>query len=465
VKTSRSTQAIHRAFVEWALVLGLFVALRVVVALTSTAFRGSPVRLGILLGLDGAVVTAAFGMCMAYLGVRRALFQREQAIAAASITSSDWLWESDAAGRLTYSSDGVRALLGHEPADVVGRPTRELLAPQARDEADGLLSRSIELHAGVDPVELPWLHADGHVVVLQGAAAPILDERGAVTGFRGTRRRLTDAMVGERELAAARHRVTALLNERQLTVALQPIADLTSGRIAGVEALTRFADGRPPDLWFRDAAETGLGLALDRLAFDHALTAFPRIPGRCFLSVNATPELLNDPTFHEDLMSRGLPYDRLVIEITEHERVSSYEDLALALTPLRERGVRLAVDDTGAGYASLNHVLQLRPDIIKLDRSLVSHVPIDPARRALVTALVLLALELGSSVTAEGIETPLELSTLANLGVDHAQGYLLSAPTTKSADWDRWWDRQWLTGETLAVDVRPERKDPRSARR
>jgi EAL domain-containing protein (putative c-di-GMP-specific phosphodiesterase class I) len=133
---------------------------------------------------------------------------------------------------------------------------------------------------------------------------------------------------------------------------------------------------------------------------------------------------------------------------------------------LRERGVRLAVDDTGAGYASLNHVLQLRPDIIKLDRSLVSHVPIDPARRALVTALVLLALELGSSVTAEGVETPLELTTLATLGVDHAQGYLLSAPTTKTEDWLRWWDRQWLTGESSASGVvRPGPQDPRSSRR
>jgi EAL domain-containing protein (putative c-di-GMP-specific phosphodiesterase class I) len=251
-------------------------------------------------------------------------------------------------------------------------------------------------------------------------------------------------MVGERALAAARHRVTAVLGGAPLAVALQPIVDFTTGRTAGVEALTRFGDGRAPDLWFHEAAETGLALELDRTAFRNALTLFKDVPPPCFLSINATPELLRDRPFLDRLLSLDIPSERLVLEITEHERVSSYDDLAAALVPLRERGVRLAVDDTGAGYASLNHVLQLRPDIIKLDRSLVSHVTSDPARRTLVTALVLLALELGAAVTAEGVETPLELATLASLGVDHAQGYLLSAPTTDPDVWAAWWNRDWL---------------------
>jgi len=114
------------------------------------------------------------------------------------------------------------------------------------------------------------------------------------------------------------------------------------------------------------------------------------------------------------------------------------------LAPARERGVRLAVDDTGAGYASLNHVLQLRPDIIKIDRSLITGLSSDPARRSLVTALVLLALDLGASVTAEGVETPQELETLASLGVDDAQGYLLARPTTNALRWRHWYDRNWL---------------------
>ena len=118
----------------------------------------------------------------------------------------------------------------------------------------------------------------------------------------------------------------------------------------------------------------------------------------------------------------------------------------LALAPLRERGIRLAIDDTGAGFASLSHVLKLRPNIIKIDRSLITHITSDPARRSLVTALILLALDLEATVTAEGIETPSELETLATLGVDLGQGYLLGRPSVDQKLWQRWSARSWVTG-------------------
>jgi PAS domain S-box-containing protein len=409
--------------------------------LTGSYSSGSAALTSLLIHV--AIVFAVLGLAHSYGVVRRQLFLREQAIAAASRTSADWLWETDETGRLTYSSEGVRNLLGYEPEEIVGLLAQDLLAPQAREAGDDVLTRSVDSRAGWDPIELPWLHKDGRVVLMQGAAAPMLDERGAVTGFRGTRRRLTDAMLNERDLAAAHQRVTSVLGEGDLMIGLQPIIEFATGTVAGVEALTRFRDGRPPDIWFHEAVECGLALELDRMAFTSALATLRHIPPPCFLSINATPELLNDKSFQRRLLSPDIPADRLILEITEHERVASYEDLAEALRPIRECGVRLAVDDTGAGYASLNHVLQLRPDIIKLDRSLVSHVTSDPARRALVTALVLLGLELGASVTAEGIETPLELETLATLGVDHAQGYLLGRPTTERQDWLAWWEREW----------------------
>jgi PAS domain S-box-containing protein len=431
------------AFLRWGFTLALALAIEVVLAVRSTLDSVTSTTATELVLLVVAAV-AAVALVSSYYELRRTLYQREQAIEAASATSADWLWETDSAGLVTYSSEGVRALLGYEPSDVVGRMAQDLLAPQAREQERALLPRSIDRKVGWDPIELPWLHAEGHVVTLQGAAVPILDERGNVTGFRGTRRRLTAAMLSERELAAARKRIHAVLAEDAVDMALQPIIDFPTGRIAGVEALVRFRDGRAPDIWFRDAVDAGLGIDLDRLTFTHALAAFRDVPVPCYLSINATPELLNDPRFQRRILAPDIPADRLVLEITEHERVASYEELGAALAPLRERGVRLAVDDTGAGYASLNHVLQLRPDIIKLDRSLVSHVTTDPARRALVTALVLLASELGSAVTAEGIETPRELETLAHLGVDHAQGFLLARPTTDRNDWAAWWNRDWL---------------------
>jgi EAL domain-containing protein (putative c-di-GMP-specific phosphodiesterase class I) len=126
--------------------------------------------------------------------------------------------------------------------------------------------------------------------------------------------------------------------------------------------------------------------------------------------------------------------------------VGCYADLQRALSELRGRGVRVAVDDTGAGYASLSHVLQLRPSIIKIDRSLITDLSTDRARRSLVTALVLLGLDLGATVTGEGIETLDERSTLADLGVGFGQGYLFARPSTNRSDWQQWASRNWLSG-------------------
>ena len=121
------------------------------------------------------------------------------------------------------------------------------------------------------------------------------------------------------------------------------------------------------------------------------------------------------------------------------------------LAPLRERGLRVAVDDTGAGYASLSHVLSLRPDVVKLDRSLIAQVAHDPARRSLITALMLLSLDLGATVTAEGVETAGELDVLVSLGIDHVQGYLLAHPTTDVERWEKWWARNWLQPSAMVL--------------
>ena len=151
------------------------------------------------------------------------------------------------------------------------------------------------------------------------------------------------------------------------------------------------------------------------------------------------------------MLRSGRPLDRLIVEITEHSRVGDYDHFDEALDSLRRVGVRFAVDDTGAGYSSLNHVLRLRPDVIKLDRDLISDLGHDGARRALVTALVLLAVEVGASVTGEGVETPVQLDALHDLGVQHAQGYLLATPTTDTAAWRAWSSRTWRQGAPARV--------------
>ena len=117
-----------------------------------------------------------------------------------------------------------------------------------------------------------------------------------------------------------------------------------------------------------------------------------------------------------------------MIEITEHTDVDNYEDLVRALQPLRQRGIKLAIDDAGAGYSSLRHILHLRPDYIKLDMDLIRHIDIDPARRALASALIGFARDTGSVIIAEGVETASEFATLQSLGVEQVQGYFLGRP-------------------------------------
>jgi EAL domain-containing protein (putative c-di-GMP-specific phosphodiesterase class I) len=167
-----------------------------------------------------------------------------------------------------------------------------------------------------------------------------------------------------------------------------------------------------------------------------ALAHLPEAGRELRLGVNLTPaiamQLAGDPALDD------VPMDRLVLEITEHEAVESYADLRERLKPLRERGLQLAIDDAGAGYASLHHIVELRPDIIKIDRSLIDGLASDTARRSVVTSLVLLGLDLGALVVAEGIETREDLAAAADLGVDAAQGYLIARPSTDPLDHAYW---------------------------
>lgn len=119
---------------------------------------------------------------------------------------------------------------------------------------------------------------------------------------------------------------------------------------------------------------------------------------------------------------------RLAIELTEHAPVADYDALCEGLTPLRRQGMQLVVDDAGAGFASLRHILRLAPDAIKLDRMLVGGIHRDRAKRALASALVAFTRDMGTTIIAEGIESREELDVLRELGVSHGQGFYLGRP-------------------------------------
>jgi EAL domain-containing protein (putative c-di-GMP-specific phosphodiesterase class I) len=171
----------------------------------------------------------------------------------------------------------------------------------------------------------------------------------------------------------------------------------------------------------------GLLVDLELAAARAAVRGFARMPRSAYLSINLSPVTAISPRLGSAL--RGAPTDRIVVEITEHARVDDYDALAAGLAGLRADGGRLAIDDAGAGFASLRHILLLSPDMIKLDVSLTRDIDRDRARRAMAAALISFADEMGLTIVAEGIETPRELKTLRALGVRMGQGYYLARPS------------------------------------
>jgi EAL domain-containing protein (putative c-di-GMP-specific phosphodiesterase class I) len=229
-----------------------------------------------------------------------------------------------------------------------------------------------------------------------------------------------------------------LVDTDTVDIAYQPIIDLREGRCIGIEALARFPEPfGAPDLTLRAAKTVGLSLELERLAISQAWKVIPSLAADQFLALNVSPEALVELARRANLRA-DLPLTQLVVEITEHSAVESYAALHAELAPLRRRGLRIAVDDAGAGYASLRHVLELQPDFIKVDRSLIHGIADDHARRVAVGAFLALAVDLGSTVVAEGIERPADLSAVRDLGLHTAQGYLLGRPTLSTSVLARW---------------------------
>lgn len=222
-------------------------------------------------------------------------------------------------------------------------------------------------------------------------------------------------------------RITQLIARDALPMVFQPIHRLSDGKPVGVESLARFPDNdmRTPDTWFTEAAKIGLGAELELLAVRQAVKALPYIPADLYVAVNVSPmTALRDEL---DQIVASVPPGRLVVEVTEHSKVADQDALCAALVRLKGRA-RIAIDDVGAGYSGLRRILDLKPDILKLDMSLTRDVNTDPARAALAEAMVTFASGIGCRIVAEGIETPGEMEALSRLGVDYGQGYYLSRP-------------------------------------
>ncbi len=235
-----------------------------------------------------------------------------------------------------------------------------------------------------------------------------------------------------RRRAQAEEGIGRLIDGEGLSIALQPIVDLDTRRVVGAEALARFADENgerlPTEETFIDAHALGLGVELELAVIELALRNQSRLPEGLYLALNVSPALLGGSEL-EAVVERGEHGRRpLVVELTEHQAVEDYVQLDGALERLRVHGVRVAVDDVGSGFASFRHVTRVKPEILKLDRSLVSGIDDDPVRQSLAAAIVSFARDVDAIVVSEGIESGDELSCLMELAVGCGQGFYLARP-------------------------------------
>jgi EAL domain-containing protein (putative c-di-GMP-specific phosphodiesterase class I) len=227
---------------------------------------------------------------------------------------------------------------------------------------------------------------------------------------------------------ARRQRIRQAIRSRGMSMVFQPIVGLFTMETVGFEALARFR-GRPargPEWWFAEAEAVGLKTSLELTAIRAALDQVEALPTETWLSVNASPSTVMAPAFADAIAARSP--ERVIVELTEHAQVHEYLTLAKVLEPLRHLGVRLAIDDAGAGFSTFRHILNLEPDLIKLDIALTRRIDADASRRALASALVSYAGQVGSQLVAEGIESRDELQALRELGVRYGQGRYLGAP-------------------------------------
>jgi EAL domain-containing protein (putative c-di-GMP-specific phosphodiesterase class I)/CheY-like chemotaxis protein len=306
-------------------------------------------------------------------------------------------------------------------------PSTKVLVFTADAESDELLALLRSGISGYLPKTTP---PEQLAAAVRGAAAGRLHFAEEVTGraVQELTRRLHRERNEELLVEQARRRIERVIRTRSFEMVVQPIVDLATGRVAAVEALTRFIGPpeRPPLAWFEEAAATARGTELELATASAALELLDALDEGLAMSINLSPTAVLSGRL--GMLLRDVDPSRVIVELTEHAAVEDYGFLNMTLDRWREQGLRTAVDDAGAGYASLSHILELRPDIVKLDLSVVGNIDDDDGRRSLARALIGFADDLGIPVVAEGVENRAELDAVAALGARYGQGFHLGHP-------------------------------------
>lgn len=318
----------------------------------------------------------------------------------------------------------VRVMDGRLPAvipDTAANRTTAVL-PITRD-------MSIGAYAGV-PVLGPGDVAVGMVCVMGQETKPELNDDDLrivkqVADLIGALIESPDGAVDP--TANQRKAIRRVVKEGDFEVVFQAVHDAATGKVVGVEALARFpCEPFRPDLFFHQAGLLGLGVELETAIVKRVIDKVPLLPDDIFVAVNVSPTAALRAPWTE-LLADADP-SRIVLEITEHDAVPDYGALEDVLETCRARGMRVAVDDVGAGFASFSHVLKLVPDFVKIDQSIIRNIDVDDARRRLAQAIAEFAGQIGATVIAEGVESQGELDAIVASGISWAQGFYLSRP-------------------------------------
>jgi PAS domain S-box-containing protein len=374
--------------------------------------------------------------------------------------SKDLLVTAGADGYFMRLNPAWTATLGHDLETLTSRPYVEFIHPDDVEATAREVDRQVRDGESVFNFQNRYRHRDGTFRWLEWTSAASDDgsrlyavARDVTTRKIEEERLLAPSLARERRMTQARERVRSIIEARAFGPVYQPVLDLARGSIVGFEALTRFTDGWPPAEAFATAAECGLGTALEQATLAAAVEAARDLPRAAWLSLNVSPTMLGDVDRLRPLLGAGAR--PLVLEVTENETIAAYGPVRAAVRRLGP-GIRMAVDDAGAGVANFNHLVELRPDFVKIDAGLVRGVDVDVGRQAVVAAILHFAAASPCVVIAEGIETVAERETLRGLGVRLGQGFLLARPAPVEA---------WAAWSPPAAELRPSRgwKRARSA--
>ena len=317
--------------------------------------------------------------------------------------------------------------LGYEDGELLREPFVDFVHP---DDRRATIQAAANLADGRKLVHFRnrYRCKNGTYKWLSWTAAPALSDGTIYASARDVTDEVAAEHEGQLHCEEQRARVLAVMADDGVRPVFQPVVNLTSLAVGGYEALSRFDhySGGTPEQWFDAARVAGLGPQLELYAIRKAIAHAFQLPTGAFLSVNASPETLLREDF--SVLVEALHGESLVVEVTEHAAVEDYEPLQRAIDRLRRHGVRLAIDDAGAGFASLKHIVRLLPEFIKLDVFLIRNIHEDPVKRAVVAGMLGVASQIGGKVIAEGVETQDELRMLMDLGVEWAQGYHLGRP-------------------------------------